>query len=88
VFRSALAGAEVNGETLPVICVETEPSVTPAEHERIRAELLQLAAGFEHTATIDTVLFHEAFPVDIRHNVKIGRGALGEWATEELRRGR
>ena len=28
----------------------------------------------------------QGFPVDIRHNVKIGRGALGEWATGQLRR--
>jgi hypothetical protein len=26
------------------------------------------------------VLFHPGFPVDIRHNAKIGRRALAEWA--------
>jgi len=86
VFRSALAGAEVNGETVPVICIEPEPSVSRADHDRIRGELLELGGGFEHTAPIQTILFHKGFPVDIRHNVKIGRGVLGEWATKQLRR--
>ncbi len=86
VYRSALVSAEVNGGIVPVICIEAEPGVKPSDHERIRAELLELGAGFEHTKNIQTVLFHQSFPVDIRHNVKIGRGELGEWATAELRR--
>jgi acyl-coenzyme A synthetase/AMP-(fatty) acid ligase len=85
VFRSALVGADVGGETVPVICIEPEPDVTRRDHDRIRNELLELGAGFEHTAPIRTVLFHPGFPVDIRHNVKIGRAALGEWATKQLR---
>jgi acyl-CoA synthetase (AMP-forming)/AMP-acid ligase II len=86
VFRSALVGARVAGETAPVICIEPEPGVTRRDHDRIRGELLELGAGFEHTAPIRTVLFHPGFPVDIRHNVKIGRAALGEWATGRLGR--
>jgi acyl-CoA synthetase (AMP-forming)/AMP-acid ligase II len=85
VYRSALAGAEVEGVSVPVICIETEPAVTRADHARIRSELLDLGAGFEHTAPIRYVLFHPGFPVDIRHNVKIGRGELGEWATKRLK---
>jgi acyl-CoA synthetase (AMP-forming)/AMP-acid ligase II len=86
VYRSALVSAEVNGGIVPVICIEAEPGVKPSDHERIRAELLELGAGFEHTKNIQTVLFHQSFPVDIRHNVKIGRGELGEWATAQLGR--
>lgn len=86
VYRSALVSAEVNGETVPVICIETEPGVKPVDHERIRVELLDLGGGFEHTGGIRTVLYHPAFPVDIRHNVKIGRRELGQWATAQLRR--
>jgi acyl-CoA synthetase (AMP-forming)/AMP-acid ligase II len=88
VFRSALAGAEVGSTTVPVICIEPEPGVTAADHDRIRAELLELGSTFEHTEPIRTVLFHQGFPVDIRHNVKIGRGELGVWATEQLRSAR
>jgi acyl-CoA synthetase (AMP-forming)/AMP-acid ligase II len=85
VYRSALVAAIVNGETVPVICVEAEPGIDPADHGRIRDELLELGATFEQTRSVGTVLFHRSFPVDIRHNVKIGRRALGEWATAELR---
>jgi acyl-CoA synthetase (AMP-forming)/AMP-acid ligase II len=86
VFRSALARAEISDETVPVICIEPEPGVSAVDHDRLRSELLELGSTFEHTAPIRTVLFHKGFPVDIRHNVKIGRGALGEWATGQLRR--
>lgn len=86
VFRSALVGAVVGGETVPVICIETEPGVRRRDHARLRDELLALGAGFDHTRGIRTVLFHPAFPVDIRHNAKIGRRALGEWATRRLAR--
>jgi len=86
VYRSALVAADVNGETVPVICIEAEPSIKTGDHERIRGELLELGATFEHTRKIQTVLFHRSFPVDIRHNVKIGRRALGDWATAQLRR--
>jgi acyl-CoA synthetase (AMP-forming)/AMP-acid ligase II len=86
VSRSALVAAIVGGRTVPVICIEPEPGVRRREHDRIRSELLEHAATFEHTRKIDTVLFHKAFPVDIRHNAKIGRRALGEWATGQLER--
>ena len=35
-------------------------------------------------APIRTVLFHPRFPVDIRHNAKIGREALAVWASRQL----
>ena len=86
VYRSALVAAHLDGETVPVVCVETEPGIDTADHGRIRSELIELGSTFEHTRSIQTILFHRAFPVDIRHNVKIGRRELGEWATSELRR--
>jgi hypothetical protein len=33
---------------------------------------------------IREILFHRAFPVDIRHNAKIGRSALAAWAKPRL----
>lgn len=84
VRRSALVGIGENGRARPVICVELveSPRQTP---EAIRAELLQLAASFEHTQAIRDVLFHPSFPVDVRHNAKIGREALARWAAGKLR---
>ncbi len=84
VFRTALVGALINGKTIPVICVEVEP-----EHKRFNKmdlieELLVLSANHDITKNIKHVLFHPGFPVDIRHNAKIGREKLTIWATEEL----
>ena len=86
VFRSALVGVGAPGAQRPVLCVELESHVTRRQHGRVRRELLSLAREFEHTVPIGTVLFHPDFPVDIRHNAKIGRGALAAWAARKLRR--
>ncbi len=85
VFRSALVGAKLNGKITPVICVELEPNSSNYERDNIQKELLQLAQNFEHTKNIKTVLFHESFPVDIRHNAKIFREKLAVWAEKILK---
>ena len=51
-------------------------------------ELRTLAANHPHTASIDTFLFHPRFPVDIRHNAKIGREQLASWAAKRLQEAR
>ena len=68
-----------------MLCVELEPGVARSQRARIESELLDLGAGFEHTKSIRTVLFHPSFPVDIRHNAKIGRGALAAWAAPKVK---
>lgn len=83
VRRSALVGVGEKGAQLPVLCVELEPGVAAGERERIEAELLNLGQRHAHTARIQHLLFHPGFPVDIRHNAKIGREALARWATEQ-----
>jgi len=84
VYRTALVGVGAVGAQHPVLCVELEPGVGTSEKARIRRELLALGGGFEHTKTIGTVLFHLGFPVDIRHNAKIGRTALASWAARRI----
>jgi len=37
-----------------------------------------------HTAKVRAFLRHPGFPVDIRHNAKIGREKLATWATRTL----
>jgi acyl-CoA synthetase (AMP-forming)/AMP-acid ligase II len=85
VFRSALVGLGAAGSQTPVICIELESGVEPARKAQIREELLALGAGNELTAGITTLLFHPAFPVDIRHNAKIFREKLALWAAKERR---
>jgi hypothetical protein len=36
------------------------------------------------TQSIRTILFHRRFPIDRRHNSKIGREALAGWASRKL----
>ena len=48
------------------------------------AELRQLARGHELTRNIDLFLLHPSFPVDIRHNAKIFREKLAEWANKRV----
>jgi acyl-CoA synthetase (AMP-forming)/AMP-acid ligase II len=85
VRRSALVGVDAIGERIPVLCVELEREAR-GEEERVRGELLALAEANELTRGIHTILFHPKFPVDIRHNAKIFREKLAEWAAARVRR--
>jgi acyl-CoA synthetase (AMP-forming)/AMP-acid ligase II len=83
VFRSALVGVGPMGNQQPVICIELETGITTSQ-KQLQTELLALAASYPHTSSITTILFHPAFPVDIRHNAKIFREKLAVWAAEQL----
>jgi acyl-CoA synthetase (AMP-forming)/AMP-acid ligase II len=84
--RSALVGVAIGGETVPVLIVELEHGVRRRDRARITRELLDIGARHEHTAGIRRILFHPSFPVDIRHNAKIGREQLARWAVGKVRR--
>ena len=86
VHRTALVGIGPRGSQRPVLCVELRRGVAASEWERIEGELRHMADGFVHTAKIDTFLrYPRPFPVDIRHNAKIGREKLALWAAKRLR---
>ena len=81
VKRTALVGLGERSAQRAVLCVELEPGVPESARERIEAELLNLGGRHRHTAAIQTVRFHPGFPVDIRHNAKIGREQLAAWVS-------
>jgi len=85
VARTALVGIGPPGQQTPVLCVEVLPDTDWHRQEPIRYDLLQLAQHHALTRSIRRILFHKAFPVDIRHNAKIGREKLALWAAEKLR---
>jgi acyl-CoA synthetase (AMP-forming)/AMP-acid ligase II len=85
VQRTALVGIGATG-TRPVLCVELRSGVAKAQLPRIAEELRHIGDGFVHTAKVEAFLFHPRFPVDIRHNAKIGRESLARWAQTQLRR--
>ncbi len=84
VFRSALVGIKRAGGVVPILVVELDREGGNRDQETVRKELLELGSRQEHTASISEVLFHKAFPVDIRHNAKINRALLASWAAKKL----
>lgn len=79
VLRSALVGVGEAGAQQPVLCVELRARLGRSAQARIRAELLAIGGRHVHTARVQRIVFHPRFPVDIRHNAKIGREALARW---------
>jgi olefin beta-lactone synthetase len=85
VKRTALVGVGELGKQTPILCVELKHDADKQHFETIKAELLEIGSKFAHTAHIKTLLWHPKFPVDIRHNAKIGREILGTWAMRQLK---
>ncbi len=83
-LRSAVVGIGARGAQIPVLCIEVKGKLSPVDSERVHFDLLQLAQAFTLTRSIRTVLFHPGFPVDIRHNSKINREELAEWAATKM----
>jgi olefin beta-lactone synthetase len=82
--RTALVGVGEPGQRRPVLCYELESGAPAGAGAGIEAALRAHAARHPHTARIETFLRHPGFPVDIRHNAKIGREKLAVWAKERL----
>ncbi|WP_206862055.1 olefin beta-lactone synthetase [Lysobacter changpingensis] len=85
VRRTALVGVGPMGAQRPVLCVELANGNDDREWPRIERELRDIGSRHAHTARIDTFLRHPKFPVDIRHNAKIGREKLAVWAAGRVR---
>ncbi len=85
VRRSALVGIRSGRE--PAIVVEPLPQFwpdTPQKQEAFVSELKAAAAQTPLASGIETFLFHRSFPVDARHNAKIFRDQLADWADKIL----
>ncbi|MBF6335396.1 AMP-binding protein [Nocardia abscessus] len=81
VARTALVGIGPRGAQRPVLCVEVKSGADP---DIVEPALRAHGARFDLTRTIADFLVHPSFPVDIRHNAKIGRERLAVWAAERL----
>ncbi len=84
VARTALVGIGATGYQTPVLCVELLNRTSKFRRERIRTDLLQLGRNNVSSKSVQQILFHRSFPVDIRHNAKIGREKLAIWAAGKL----
>jgi len=94
VLRTALVGVTREKVTYPVLCVEMDRqyelgrSLFEASGQPRSAILDQLmsptAGRFQHTQPVRTFLLYPELPVDVRHNSKILREKLAEWADRTL----
>jgi acyl-CoA synthetase (AMP-forming)/AMP-acid ligase II len=85
VKRSALVKIQ-NGIERAGIVIERKDKKTNLNKEnksRFFAELIDLASEYDHTKEIHDLFLHKNFPVDVRHNIKIDRTKLTNWANEE-----
>ncbi|MDC0358346.1 fatty acid CoA ligase family protein [Oligoflexia bacterium] len=83
VKRSALIALGAGRE--PGVAIEAHPQFRPETKEQraiFKEELKALAKTDPLTATISEFFFHPSFPVDSRHNAKIYRDQLSEWASK------
>jgi acyl-CoA synthetase (AMP-forming)/AMP-acid ligase II len=88
VFRSALVGTGEKGKQKAVIIIEPEKGYFPVSEQakdKFKSELLKLSSDYPHCQMISDVLFYKSFPVDIRHNAKIYREKLAQWAAERVK---
>ncbi|MFT3755495.1 MAG: fatty acid CoA ligase family protein [Pseudoxanthomonas sp.] len=86
VRRSALVGIGKRGWQAPVVCIETDRKLSRAQRDDLlHAQLPALAQAHPHLRGIRDFLLHPGFPVDIRHNAKIGREKLAAWAAKQIK---
>jgi acyl-CoA synthetase (AMP-forming)/AMP-acid ligase II len=82
VGRTALVGLGRAGRQTPVLIVEPSSETFPPS---LPHDLIRFAKGTSrHTAMIRNVLILGKLPVDVRHNAKINRELLAEWAATKL----
>lgn len=86
VRRSALIGVGPANRRRSAIVIEpTDPLVlkTSAAGRKLGRELREVARDHPHAGRVTLFYFHPGFPVDVRHNAKIHRLTLAEWANTE-----
>ena len=87
VKRSALVGVGKAENQKPVIIIEPErlnDLTNDSAHNAFVKDLLEFGSRCNHTLRIKDILIHPEFPVDIRHNAKIFREKLAQWATRKV----
>lgn len=87
VKRSALVGLGKTGSQKPVIIIEPEnlnDLNNISSCKELTSDLLKLGSQNNHTFKIKNIILHPEFPVDIRHNAKIFREQLAQWAADKI----
>ncbi|MDR1577920.1 MAG: AMP-binding protein [Deltaproteobacteria bacterium] len=82
--RSALVGVGRGGHQKPVIIIEPNAGLNRGQWAELVEELKKLGQANPRTRAIEIFLRRDSFPMDIRHNAKIGREKLAVWAAKRL----
>jgi acyl-coenzyme A synthetase/AMP-(fatty) acid ligase len=83
VRRTALIGLGERGEQRPAIVIEPASRAvvaTPSLRRKLVRELRALGTAQPRSDRIRLAFLHPQFPVDVRHNAKIHRLTLAQWA--------
>ena len=86
VFRTALVAVHSSGaikNSVPAIIIEPVKNSIMTTQQLV-AEVKEIGQQNPLTQEIDHYLIYPDFPVDIRHNAKIFREKLSDWASKEL----
>lgn len=81
--RCALIKLTKNGVTSPALVIERFDKKTKLDQAFLQ-ELKVLKETEEFTKVIAHFFLHASFPVDVRHNIKIDRLKLSQWAQEQV----
>ncbi|ATH07662.1 hypothetical protein BIY24_06800 [Halobacteriovorax marinus] len=79
VEKSALVGIVKGGYEEPQLVVQLRDK--SKKSSALKEELLKMGQAYDHTKEIKTIWFHDNFPVDVRHNIKIDRLKLRDMAS-------
>lgn len=89
VSRTALVGVGPRGSQSPVLVIETEPAAAkPGVAPLELADAVRSTVASTTGVRVSAVLVIPEHPTDIRHNSKIDRTALSQWAERALTGGK
>jgi acyl-CoA synthetase (AMP-forming)/AMP-acid ligase II len=80
ITRCALVGLGSRGSQIPALVVQPSKKLSAQKKGLLAAELRERGRKHTQTESITRFFFHPNFPVDVRHNAKIHRLTLAEWA--------
>lgn len=80
VKRSALVGINQTKKGYERAGLVVELNGRVSNTKKLKEELFKLGKGHSLTKNIDDIWFHDSFPVDVRHNIKIDRLKLRDLA--------
>jgi acyl-CoA synthetase (AMP-forming)/AMP-acid ligase II len=81
--RTALVKLKKGSHVVPGLVIERHDKATKM-NEGFYRELMALKETAEFTKDIEGFFLHADFPVDVRHNIKIDRTKLSQWAQEQF----